>query len=147
LIEFQILYDGVPQTVTADPSSQGESHIPEPNENQVVSITFRSLVQERIGLVIVVNGVNTLYEEPLHGDVAKNVPWVLDPGITYLIKGYQQDKQTYKPFRVLSPEDSEAIAYNENSGTIQFHVVKSGGADGSKQIAGGDGSTNGPPDG
>jgi hypothetical protein len=143
LLDFQILYDGVPQPVTADPGSPGELHIPEPNENQAVSIAVRSVAPDRIGLVLMVNGVSTLYEEPQQDDVSKNLAWVLDPGRQYVIKGYQQDNKTFKPFRVLSSADSEAVSYCENTGLIHFHIVRSCGSDGPKQIVGHDGATKG----
>jgi hypothetical protein len=154
LLDFQILYDGIPQPVTADPGSPGELHVPEPNENQAVSIAVRSVAPDRIGLVLMVNGVSTLYEEPQQGDVSKNLAWVLDPGHQYVIKGYQQDNKTFKPFRVLSSADSEAVSYCENTGLIHFHIVRSGvlgvidylpptRPDGPKQIAGAEGATKG----
>jgi hypothetical protein len=137
LLDFQILYDDVPQAITADPASPGEFSVPEPQENQVVKIGFRSVAQERIGLVLMVNGVSTLYEEKQNGDVARNAPWIIDPGIPYMIMGYQVDGQSRKPFRVLSKEDSEAVSWNENTGQIHFHILKSGPSDGTKQTGGG----------
>lgn len=75
--------------------------------------------------------------------MAKNLAWVLDPGRQYVIRGYQQDNQSFKPFRVLSAEDSEAISYNENSGLIHFHIVKQGSPERSKSISDGDQSQQG----
>src|SRR5262249_7544025 len=95
------------------------------------------------GLVLMVNGFSTLYEEPQQSDAAKNLAWVLEPGRQYVIRGYQQDNQNVKPFHVLSSADSEAVSYTENTGLIHFHIVKPGGSDGSKQIAGGDESSKG----
>jgi len=137
LLDYQILYDGVPQQVSADPSNPGELHVAEPNENQVVSIAVRSVAQERIGLVLMVNGLSTLYEEPAQSDLSKNLAWVLDPGRQYSIQGYQQDNQTRKPFRVLSDADSAGAVYSANTGLIQFHIFRSGSSD-SKNIAGND---------
>jgi hypothetical protein len=140
LLDFQVLYDGAPQQIAADPDNPGELRVAEPNENQAVSIAVRSVAQDRIGLVLMVNGVSTLYEEPQQSDLSKNLAWVLDPGRQYAIQGYQQDNQTRKPFRVLSAADSEAATYSANTGLIQFHILRSGPSD-SKSIAGNDQGT------
>ncbi len=147
LLEYQILYDGVPQQVTADPNSPGEFQVAEPKENQVVSITVRSVAQDRIGLVLMVNGVSTLYEEPPQSDLSKNLAWVLDPGRQYAIQGYQQDNQTRKPFRVLSDADSAAATYSANTGLIHFHIMRSGTGPNSKNVSGNDPGTNDDPSG
>jgi len=104
-----------------------------------VTILVRSLAQERIGLVLMVNGTSTLYEQ--QGEPSKCLAWVLDPGRQYMIKGYQQDNQTFKPFRVLSSADSAAAPYNKNTGLIQFHLFRSGAPGGAKSITGKDASS------
>ena len=73
-----------------------------------------------------VNGKNTLYEE--EGDPSHCKAWVLDPGKTYGIDGFQVDNSTRKPFRVLSDEESAAVAYGPNTGLIQFHIFRAGGS-------------------
>jgi hypothetical protein len=147
LLDFQILYDGVTQHVTADPNSPGEFRVAEPNESQVISIAVRSVAPDRIGLVLMVNGVSTLYEEKAQSDLSKNLAWVLDPGRQYAIQGYQQDNQTRKPFRVLSDSDSAAATYSANTGLIQFHIMRSGSGSDSKNISGNDSRTNDDPSG
>ena len=88
---------------------------------------IRSQASERIGLVLMVNGKNTLYEE--EGDPSHCKAWVLDPGKTYGIEGFQVDNATRKPFRVLSDQDSASVAYGPNTGPIQFHIMSSGSSD------------------
>jgi hypothetical protein len=136
LLDYQICYDNVVQAVTADPTSPGELRLAEPTEGQVVTILFRSLAHERIGLVLMVNEKSTLYEQ--QGQPASCLAWVLEPGRQYMIKGYQQDNQTFKPFRVLSAAESAAAPYNENTGLIQFHLFRSGAPGGSMSITGKD---------
>ena len=143
LLEYEIRYDGKAQPVTPDPSSPGELHVREPNENEVVTIFLRSLATEKIGLVLMVNGKSTLYEQ--EDDPDKCLAWVLSPGHEYSIQGYQQDNQTRKPFRVLSDADSAAAVYSANTGLIKFHIFRSGGESEAKTIAGNDlGPTDDP---
>lgn len=125
LLSYDVLYDGVPQPVGTDPASPGELQVTEPAEGQQIAVHIRSLAQERLGLVLMVNGVSTLYEQK--DEPSRCAAWVLDPGRDYLIRGYQVDNQTFKPFRVLSAADSEAVSYNDNNGLIQFHVFREGG--------------------
>jgi len=140
LLYYEIRYDGQPQTVSPDPSNPKEFIVREPTENQAVSFVVRSLASERIGLVLMVNGKNTLYEE--EGDPSHCKAWVLDPGKTYGIQGFQVDNTTRKPFRVLSDQESAAVAYGPNTGLIQFNIMRAGGTP--AKIAGGD---TGPKDG
>jgi hypothetical protein len=140
LLDYEIRYDNVAQAVTIDPKYPGELRVAEPNESQVVTFLVRSLAQERIGLVLMVNEKSTLYEQ--QGPPSNCLAWVLDPARRYMIKGYQQDNQTFKPFRVLSAAESAATAYNENSGLIQFHLFRSGAPGGSQSITERDGSSH-----
>jgi hypothetical protein len=126
LLYYEIRYDGQPQAVTSDPSNPQEFVVPEPRQNQAVSFIVKSLAPERIGLVLMVNGKSTLYEE--EGDPSHCKAWVLDPGKTYGIDGFQVDNSTRKPFRVLSDEESAASTYGPNTGLIQFHIFRSGGS-------------------
>ena len=84
----------------------------------------KSLAPERIGLVLMVNGKSTLYEE--EGDPSHCKAWVLDPGREYQISGFQRTRARVKPFRVLSDEESAAVTYSANTGMIGFHIVKPG---------------------
>jgi hypothetical protein len=124
LLYYEIRYDGQPQQVTTDPDSPGEFVVAEPKENQQVSFLVKSLASERIGLVLMINGKSTLYEED--GDPSHCKAWVLDPGREYGIYGFQVDNNSRKPFRVLSDAESAAVAYSENVGKIQFHIFRSG---------------------
>jgi hypothetical protein len=136
LLYYEIRYDGQPQAVTTDPNSPGELRVPEPNANQVVSFYLKSKATERIGVALTVNGKSTLYEQ--EGDPSHLLAWVIDPGREYAIDGFQIDKNTRKPFRVLSDAENAAVTFGPNTGLVHFHIFKSGGAPGSKNIAGDD---------
>jgi hypothetical protein len=137
LLYYEIRFDGQPQQVTSDPNSPGELRVAEPKQNQVVSFFVKSAATERIGVAVTVNGKSTLYEQD--EDPNHLLAWVLDPGKEYGIYGFQIDKDTRKPFRVLSDSESAAATYGPNTGLIHFHVFRSGDSSGTKEIAGGDG--------
>ncbi len=123
LLDFQIRYDGQPQPYGPDPSNGGELLVAEPRQGQRVSFVLRNLAPERIGVVVMVNGKNSLYEQEL--EPAKCSMWLPEPGEEIEIKGFQVDQNTIKPFRVLSPGESEAMAYSDNLGLIGVYVFRS----------------------
>jgi hypothetical protein len=137
LLYYEIRYDGQPQQVTSDPNSPGELQVVSPTPNQTVTFYLKSLASERIGVAVTINGKSTLYEQDL--DPNQLLAWVLDPGTEYGIDGFQMDNNTRKPFRVLTDEETAAATYGPNTGLIHFHIFKSGGGAGNKNIAGGDG--------
>jgi hypothetical protein len=143
LLYYEIRYDGQAQPVTTDPNSPGELRVPEPKENQLVSFYLKSKASERIGVALTVNGKSTLYEQ--EGDPNHLLAWVIDPGRDYGIDGFQIDKDTRKPFRVLSDAENAAVTYGPNTGLIHFHIFRSGGASGTKDVAGGDNGAKDDP--
>ena len=124
LLYYEVRYDGQPQPIGPDPSNPGEFLVAEPREGQAVSFVIRSQATDRIGLVLMVDGKSTLYEET--GDPAHCKAWVLDPGKTFGIEGFQMDNNTRKPFRVLSDQETAALTYGPNTGLIQFHIMQQG---------------------
>ena len=94
-------------------------------------------------MALTVNGKSTLYEQ--EGDPSHLLAWVIEPGREYAIDGFQIDKNTRKPFRVLSDAENADFTFGPNTGLIHFHIFKSGGAGGTKDIAGGDGGAKDDP--
>jgi hypothetical protein len=93
-----------------------DQRMPAPREGQEVCITLEAK-KERLGVVLLVNGVNTLGEEGAEREPDQYSMWVLDPGKRYTIRGYYtmegpkdaggKRKTALRPFRVLS--DSESV--------------------------------------
>lgn len=125
LFDFEIRYDGKPQTVSPNPQEPGKFIVAEPQQGQKVTVFIRSLAQERIGVALMINGKNSLYEE--EGEPRTGRKWILDPtgdDNTNEIMGFQVDENNTKPFRVLSPAESEAMQFTENLGLITFAVFR-----------------------
>jgi len=123
LIDFQIRYDGKVQPYAPDPNNSGEMMVAEPQKGQRVSFFIRGLAPERIGVVLMVNGKNSLYEQEL--EPSKCAMWLPGRGEEVEVKGFQIDQKTIKPFRVLSLAESEAMTYSDNLGLIGVYIFRS----------------------
>ena len=93
----------------------------EPAEGQQVILSVRRKIAEkkRYGVLVRVNGENTLYRERLPDPKAS--VWILEPEATeFGIYGFQIDTETRQDFRVLSASDSveRTIDYGRDVGMI-----------------------------
>lgn len=125
-VQFEIRYDNAVQQVLADPRNPGEKQVVDPREGQEVQFVIRNISKERVGVVLKVNGQNTLYREEKVAEQCAR--WILDPGESHIVKGfYDTDNEGYQPFTILSPSESEAWPYSDYLGMIHLHVFVSGG--------------------
>jgi hypothetical protein len=122
-VALEVHYDGraVPLEVR-----QGKAFVPEPREGQTVELVLkRDDSKERYGVVLKVNGENTLRKQRLPD--LSCLRWILDPGDEPLtVKGYQVSGTEYEKFRVLSdPESKEReINYGADVGMITMTVFR-----------------------
>jgi hypothetical protein len=121
-VSLEIRYDGRPQKLEF---RDGFAFIAEPRENQQVSLIVRrnGSDRRRLGVVVKVNGENTLYRQTLPDSQCS--PWVFEPRLTeFGITGYQMNQQTKESFKVLSDIESSAreINYGALAGTISISV-------------------------
>lgn len=120
-IEFEVLYSGKPVKMTPE-------GVPEPGEKQKVSfrLTNPSKDGETYGVVLKINGESTLYPGEKSADDWHCYKWLLRPGATTEVTGYQMDTEKFREFSVLpsSPSDSSVVRYNEHAGTFQLIVFR-----------------------
>jgi hypothetical protein len=64
-----------------------DNRLPAPRDGQEVYFTVEAK-KERLGVVVLVNGVNTLGEEGVDREPDQYSMWVLEPGKRYTIRGY-----------------------------------------------------------
>jgi len=105
----------------------GAAFVKEPAEGQQVILTVRrkSAEKKRYGVLVRVNGENTLYRERTPDPKASL--WILEPNATeFGIYGFQIDTGTRQEFRVLSDEDSDkrTIDYGRDVGMISVVVFE-----------------------
>ena len=122
LLDFEIRYNGQRQPYAADPQNGGEMAVAEPQEGQKVSFILKSATKDTLAVVLMINGKNSLYEQEAEPLTCRK--WVVDPGAELEITGFQVDATTMKPFRVMSPTESEAMAYSDNLGLIGVFIVR-----------------------
>lgn len=107
---------------------EGVAHIPEPRKGQKVSFLVRrnDRSQETYGVVLKVNGKNTLFRQRLPELSCRK--WVLEPGdpSTPPILGFYTADNTIESFTVESPQASRgsAIDYGPDVGTITMTVFR-----------------------
>jgi hypothetical protein len=104
----------------------GKAYVPEPQEGQKVELVLkRDGSRERFGVVLKVNGENTIQKQRLPDPQCTR--WILDPGPRPLIiDGYQINAQQKEVFRVLSAHESQAreMDYGADVGTITLTVFR-----------------------
>jgi hypothetical protein len=123
-VALEIRYEGKPVPIEI---REGKAEVREPGEQENVAFVLRKVdrTPDRYGVVLLVNGVNTLYKEqtaPLHAG-----KWVLGPDHREtVISGYQTGEKSAKAFRVLSSAESKtnAVNYGPAAGTITLVVFR-----------------------
>lgn len=105
LLQFEIYYDG--QLV---PWKDGRVAFPQPGQK----VRFKAKAKERLGLVLLVNGINTADFEKNPREPHQYSQWVLEPGRDYTIRGFYPSLD--KVFEI------EAVPYAEAMGT-EFRSV------------------------
>lgn len=124
-LKMEVLFDGRPVTIE---TRQGRAFIPEPvtGQNVEVKLACNGDSPQRLGVVLKVNGENTLYRQTNRDiDCAKWILSTQNPSV--LVRGYQSsDRTTAEKFKVLSRSDSakKAIDYGRNVGQIQLTVFQ-----------------------
>lgn len=121
-IELEIRYDNQIQEIEF---RDGAAFVPEPQEGQKVFLIIRRKSNDkRLGLVLKVNGENTLGRETATDSQAK--AWVLEPDRKeWGFQGYYDtSKNTLEPFKVLSQAESKIkeIDYGEFAGSISVSL-------------------------
>jgi hypothetical protein len=121
-VALEVRYDGRPMPLEF---RGGAAFLQEPAENQKVTFLVRRKgdVKSRLGVVLKVNGENTLYRQKLEDPQC--TPWVMAPAMKeFEVKGFQTDTNVAQEFRVLSAAQSKAreMDYGEHVGTISVTV-------------------------
>jgi hypothetical protein len=139
-VEVTLYYSNVKQTLTPDVGITGISNysVRTPSEGETLEIGLKNLTDEKLGVVLCVNGRSTLYEKKGQTDSLDR--WALEPNSEYTIRGYfQDDNATYKPIKALSEEESERqyadLGGDESAGLIQVYVYRT--TPKAPQVAGG----------
>jgi hypothetical protein len=129
-IQLKILYDGKEQEVRPTPLLADKSNallqVETPKVTQKVSFTLVNTADDTYGVVLKINGQNTIKRE--QQDALDCKRWILKGGESITIRGFQLDTQDMDPFKVQPPYESElnSVYYGDNAGTISMVVFRSG---------------------
>jgi hypothetical protein len=123
-VALEVLYNGRPVGLEV---RDGRAWVLEPGEGQKVAFRVRRQgnSRERYGVVLKVNGENTLYRE--RQPDLNCTRWILDPGDRPLtIDGFQMSGNKAEAFRVLSREASkkDEMDYGADVGTVSLTVFR-----------------------
>jgi len=117
-LDFTILFDGQPVNVTP------EGFLAKPAAGQTVTITVKAKV--KLGLLLRVNGVNTLNKQrDEKSDLNDYSWWVLDPNVEYTLRGFYKDGQVETFVAKAAGDIDLGTEVGENAqrhGTFDFDV-------------------------
>jgi hypothetical protein len=113
-VTLQMFYDDQAVALEADSSSPGETKIrriksSDPKEGQKVKFVIKNVSKETVGVVLAVNGKNTLFQEDLASKpIAECTKWIIAPDESYTVQGFfmSDDGKDVRPFKVLSDGES-----------------------------------------
>lgn len=118
----------------------GQATIPEPTDGQDLYFVLRrnDPSQARYGVVLLVNGVNTVFEEQLPPE--RCTKWIIEPGAApFNLRGFQQRQGGMHPFVVRSAAESATAAakYGPAAGIFTFALFREGAKVAKKPAPGG----------
>src|SRR5262245_49487720 len=135
LVEMKMFINGEEVKFEADPTNVGDGRFTsrDPKQGDKVYFTVTNKSNERVAVVVKINGLNTLYEQTDEAKLCNK--WVLDPGDkTLTVDGFyvnDSGKENKRPFNVRPDDDSAAEALaNSQAGTVSLHVFIEGSGEG-----------------
>lgn len=117
-LQFQVEYNGEAQSITA--GSGKTEKLGEPKEGQAVVMRIKNISDRRLGVILMVNGVSTIFEQ--EGELGAIRKWVLDPKEEYPIKGFYRKDKTVAPFKVVDSGLADEPMSPDKVGQIQVAV-------------------------
>jgi hypothetical protein len=100
---------------------------PAPGKDEGVYFTMKLKKNERVGVVLLVNGVNTADRDGTNKEITAQTKWVLDPGKNYWVRGYYdgKDVHTFKGADVATGlRKLSALAPADKLGLIELHLFR-----------------------
>lgn len=127
-VTLTIKYDGQPQELSKDSYfSSFNFSIEDPKPNQRVTFELKNTANEKIAVVLAVNGKNLIYEENANDPDSCN-KFVLEPGATYSVPGiYLPGLKSYQPLVGAADQQTSELATrfpSEAVGIISLSVYR-----------------------
>jgi hypothetical protein len=123
-VSLEILYNGKRKSIRV---GDDRLEVDEPAEGTQVQFRLTNKSKDRYGVVLKVNGENTIARESLLDCQCHK--WVLDPGDSFLVKGFQTDDATGPQAQsfVVLPDDESAVQrvrYGKHAGTFTLVLFR-----------------------
>jgi hypothetical protein len=137
-IDLQVFYKAKGENKAKKVAIEEDGWLPEPREGTDVTFRLKHKNKDKrtYGVVLKVNGENTIYPEEPEPDDFRAHKWILDPKDNYLITGYlkKNAKDKVANFTVLPESESrlEEVNYGPHAGTFTI-VIFLGRPDGKEQ--------------
>jgi len=128
LLDVEIYYNGEKADVTPDRNDKGEKRVAEPREGQKVHFVLRNKTNEKLAVVLRINGLNTLSKEGPEKQVNQYTKWVLEPKKEYAIRGFYPEKGGVELFKVVPPSALGDL-HADKLGLIELDVFREAGPD------------------
>jgi hypothetical protein len=147
VIEFEVFYDG-------NKAPRVNNKVPTPLAGQKVHFEIKNKTRERIGLVVRVNGVNTVDGNADDKEARYHACWVLEPDMPYIIRGiYKWDAEAKQmqllPFTAqdMTPDDSvPGLFVASKVGKIELDLMLKSNRESDKNVASLSQSANSSPE-
>jgi hypothetical protein len=127
-VQLSICYDNQPQDLTQELAGPNNWTVKGPLPAQNVVFNLRNTTDRKVGVVLLVNGYNTLYSE--YGlEPIQWSRWILEPGKEYRVKGfYKKDRKTFTPIQGTAAHNSRVSTndFADTTGLIHMHVFTEG---------------------
>lgn len=115
------------------PQSAVNGAIPEPKSDDKIWFKVENLSEDRYGVVLKINGVNTIFDERLPD--AECHKWIVEPRKTIEIRGFQRAMKGSNDIVVLNSKQSleAAAGFGPEAGTFRVTLFRDGSADSAVQ--------------
>jgi hypothetical protein len=118
-LEFKVFYNDAPAAMVSP------TQVKSPKNGDKVHLTLKS--KERLGVVVLVNGINTADYDSANKESSGYVKWVLEPDQGYIVRGYYATGKVY-PFEVASKSRAKellnGLADSDRFGLIELLIYK-----------------------
>jgi hypothetical protein len=128
LIELEIFYDDQKMDINEAKNARGEKRVAAPRDGARVQFSLRNKSNERLAVVLRVNGINTLSKEGSEKQIDQYTKWVLEPNKKYTIRGFYLDDNTVELFTAVSPAKLSDLD-PQKLGLIELDVFRAAGDD------------------
>jgi hypothetical protein len=121
-VKLEILYNGK----AVAPDQDGNVKEPEPGTRVSFRVTHRNLDDQTYGVVLKINGQNTVFPNEREPADLHCCKWLLGPKQSYEISAFQKTEEDARQFTVapLTPRERDMVRYDQHLGTYALTIFR-----------------------